>query len=55
VIVEPFRDASIIRVVGVIIVTAILVIVRIKCFHAQRPAKELVGNLESTASVLGVE
>ena len=29
VVVEPFRDASIIRVVGVIIVTAILVIVRI--------------------------
>jgi len=55
VVVESFRDASIIRVVGVIIVAAVLVIVRIYGLHAKRPAKELVGNLESTASVLRVE
>jgi hypothetical protein len=55
VVVEPFCDASIVRVVGVIIVTAILVVLRVQRFHAKGPTKELVGNLESAASVLRVE
>jgi len=55
VVVEPFRDASIVRVVGVVVVTVILVIVRIQRLHAKRPAKELVGNPESTTRVLWVK
>ena len=55
VVVEPFRDASIVRVVGVVIVTTILIIMRVQRFHAERPAKELVGDPESTAGVLRVK
>jgi hypothetical protein len=54
-VVEPFRDTGIVRVIAVIIVTAVLVIVRIQSFHAKRPSEELVGNLEGTASVLRIE